>query len=315
MSAKRAFSTLLVLAALVSGTGYAFAADALPPPPPPSADAQAQPPAPALPGAQATPAAPAGEITPARVSYLNGEVSFWRPGASDWTPATVNTPLAPGDIFYTGAGGTVEIQVGPRAFVRAAPGAQIALDNHEADYIQLRLTAGHAALDIRELGPGDTLELATPGAAFTIERNGFYHAAVTADTTTFRAHRAGSATMTPAGGAATPVAANQQVVVTGTESPRVVVGAAPALTAWDQWNHQRTDYLTQTASARYVPAGVYGTETLDQNGSWRTVETYGNVWVPTTVAPGWVPYSTGRWIWDPRFGWTWLDNASWGWAP
>jgi hypothetical protein len=121
--------------------------------------------------------------------------------------------------------------------------------------------------------------------------------------------------MTPAGGTATPVAANQQVVVTGTESPRVVVGAAPALTAWDQWNHQRTDYLTQTASAKYVPAGVYGTETLDQHGTWRNEETYGNVWVPTTVAPGWVPYSTGRWIWDPRFGWTWLDNAPWGWAP
>ena len=33
------------------------------------------------------------------------------------------------------------------------------------------------------------------------------------------------------------------------------------------------------------------------------------------MAPGWVPYSTGRWIWDPRFGWTWLDDAPWGWAP
>jgi hypothetical protein len=39
------------------------------------------------------------------------------------------------------------------------------------------------------------------------------------------------------------------------------------------------------------------------------------VWVPATVAPGWVPYSTGRWIWVPRFGWTWLDDAPWGWAP
>jgi len=39
------------------------------------------------------------------------------------------------------------------------------------------------------------------------------------------------------------------------------------------------------------------------------------VWVPTSVPPGWVPYSTGRWIWDPRFGWTWLDAAPWGWAP
>ena len=28
-----------------------------------------------------------------------------------------------------------------------------------------------------------------------------------------------------------------------------------------------------------------------------------------------MPYSTGRWIWDPRFGWTWLETAPWGWAP
>ena len=56
-------------------------------------------------------------------------------------------------------------------------------------------------------------------------------------------------------------------------------------------------------------------ESLDQYGRWRTVETYGSVWVPADVAPGWVPYSTGRWIWDPRFGWTWLDTAPWGWAP
>ena len=304
LNVKQFLSALLVLGMFLSGTGYAFSQAQQPAPPPPSDS-----------DAQGTPTAPGGEITPARVSYLNGEVSFWRPGASDWTPAKVNTPLAPGDVFYTGSDGTVEIQVGPRAFVRAAPGAQIALDNHEPDYIQLRLTAGHAAVDIRELGPGDTLELATPGAAFTIERNGYYHAEVSEDTTTFRAHRGGSATMTPAGGAATPVAANQQAVVTGTESPRVVVGAAPALTAWDQWNYQRTDYLTQPASARYVPQGVYGTETLDQHGTWRNVESYGNVWVPTTVAAGWVPYSTGRWIWDPRFGWTWLDDAPWGWAP
>ena len=59
------------------------------------------------------------EVTPPRLSYLNGEVSFWRAGADDWAPATLNTPLAPGDILYAGPNGNVEIQVGPRAFVRA----------------------------------------------------------------------------------------------------------------------------------------------------------------------------------------------------
>ncbi len=121
--------------------------------------------------------------------------------------------------------------------------------------------------------------------------------------------------MTPSGGPATPVAANQQVVITGSESPRVETAAPPTLTAWDRWNYQRSDYLAQPASAKQLPAGVYGAETLDQHGTWRTVESYGSVWVPAGVAPGWSPYSTGRWIWDPRFGWTWLDDAPWGWAP
>ena len=56
-------------------------------------------------------------------------------------------------------------------------------------------------------------------------------------------------------------------------------------------------------------------ETLDRHGSWRTVDSYGSIWVPRTVASGWTPYSTGRWIWDPSYGWTWLDDAPWGWAP
>ncbi len=34
---------------------------------------------------------------PPRLGFIDGEVSFWRPGAEDWAPARVNTPLAPGD--------------------------------------------------------------------------------------------------------------------------------------------------------------------------------------------------------------------------
>jgi hypothetical protein len=259
--------------------------------------------------------APASDVTPARLSYLYGEVSFWRPGAQAWTPAKVNMPLAPGDLLYTGPGGNVEIQVGPRAFVRTSEGTHLGLDNQEPDFVQFRVTAGHAALDVRELAAGHTVELDTPHGAFTVERPGYYHAEVTQESTAFDTHRGGSATVTPAGGAATPVAANQQVIITGTDSPRVEMAAAPPLSAWDRWNYQRTDYLLQPASTQYVPPAVYGGEALNQYGGWRTVETYGAVWVPATVPVGWVPYSTGRWIWDPRFGWTWLDDAPWGWAP
>ena len=302
MSARRMVATLLVLSMfMMSGAGLVRAVDAQPAVPPAPGGAPAP--------VQST------EATPARVGYINGEVSFWRPGAQDWAPAKLNTPLAPGDVLYTGQGGNVEIQVAPRAFVRAAEDTQIGLDNQEPDFVQFRVTAGHAALDLRELAPGATVELDTPNGAFTIERAGYYHVDVDQDSTTFSTHRGGGATMTPAGGAAAPIAANQQVVVTGTESPRVAIGVAPQLSAWDRWNYQRTDSLLQPVSARYVSPTMYGTEALDQYGSWRTVDTYGAVWVPGGVPAGWLPYSTGRWIWDPRFGWTWLDDTPWGWAP
>src|SRR5438105_12559954 len=265
----------------------------------------------------AEPPAPeqSGEITPTRVSYLYGQGSFWRLGAQEWAEAKPNTPLAPGDILYTGQDGNVELQIGPRAFVRAGNGTQIGLDNEEPDYVQFRVTAGHAAFDVREIPSGHTVEIDTPNAAFTIENRGYYHVALAEDTTTFSTYRGGSATVTPAAGAATPVAANKQIVIAGAETPNVETGAAPPLSAWDRWNHQRTAYLLQPMNSQNVSPAMYGTEELVQHGSWRTEETYGPVWVPTSVPPGWVPYSTGRWIWDPRFGWTWLDDAPWGWAP
>jgi hypothetical protein len=268
-------------------------------------------------GAQPPPGAPAQTVavTPARISYLSGDVSFWRPGAAEWTPARVNTPLAPGDSLYTGPGGNVEVQIGPRAFVRAAEATQLGLDNQEAGFVQFRVTAGRASLDLGALAPAQTVELDTPNAAFTLERPGYYRAEVTADSTTFQTQRGGSVTMTPAGGVAGTVATGQQVVVTGTDAAQVAVGPAPGLTEWDNWNYQRTAQLVATPSARYVAPDVYGTQELDRYGSWRTVDSYGSVWVPRTVATGWTPYSTGRWIWDPSYGWTWLDDEPWGWAP
>src|SRR5436853_833598 len=124
MRTRRVVVVLLALAVAASGPGSIPAAD------PPSPEQSS-------------------EITPTRVSYLYGEVSFWRPGAQEWAEAKANTPLVPGDVLYTGQDGNVELQIGPRAFVRAGNSTQIGLDNEEPDYTQFRVTAGHAALDAR----------------------------------------------------------------------------------------------------------------------------------------------------------------------
>jgi hypothetical protein len=255
------------------------------------------------------------ERTPPRLSLVDGSVSFSRTGAAEWAPARVNTPLAPGDELYAGAEANLELQVGARAYVRAGEDTQLGLTNLEPDFLQFRVAAGHVSLDLRSLTASQTIEFDTPNAAFTIERTGYYRVEVDGDSTSFVTRRGGRAAVTPASGASAAIEPSEQVVVTGTGSPTLETYAAPSLDAWDRWNYARTDDLLDAVSARYVSPGVYGVADLDHYGYWRVVPTYGAVWVPRGVAVGWVPYSTGRWIYDPFYGWSWVDAAPWGWAP
>ncbi|MBI3825912.1 MAG: hypothetical protein HY294_07950 [Candidatus Rokubacteria bacterium] len=255
-----------------------------------------------------------GGPTPPRLSYVAGGASFWRPGAGDWSPAQLNTPLAPGDALSTGHDGNVELQVGARAFVRAWGDTQIALANDDARSLQLTLTSGHAALDLRAVDAGRTIEIDTPSGAFTVTRSGYYRADVISGRTSFITRRGGQATLTTASGQALAIAASEDVVLDA-GAPGVETYAAPEPDVWDRWNDARTAHLLEATSARYVSADVYGVSDLDQHGAWRAMPTYGSVWVPRAMPGDWAPYSTGKWIWDPFYGWTWVDAAPWGWAP
>ena len=116
--------------------------------------------------------------TPPRLSFVDGQVSFLRPGAQEWSQAQINVPLAQGDELYTGSPGNLEIQIGPRAFVRAWANTQLGLTNQEPDFLQFKVTTGYAAFDIRTIEPGRTIEVDTPHAAFTIEAPGYYRVTV-----------------------------------------------------------------------------------------------------------------------------------------
>src|SRR5262245_49203593 len=295
--ATRLLAILLGLGMLLTAVPGARAAATAPPPPPGSDNADS-----------------IGR-TPPRLSYMNGDVSFWRPGAPDWGAAQVNTPLAPGDELYTSENGNIELQVGGRAFVRAWTDTQIGLINQEPDFIQLKVTSGHMSLDLRSVDPGHTVEVDTPQAAFTIDAPGYYRVDVSGERTSFITRRSGRATMTPAGGQAVAIAPSEEVVLDMRAAPAIQSFVAPQLDDWDNWNYVRTDQLLDSVSSRYVGATIYGVDDLDHYGNWRVVPSYGSVWVPDAVPAGWAPYSTGRWVSDPYYGWTWVDTAPWGWAP
>ena len=254
--------------------------------------------------------------TPPRLSFLDGDVSFWRPGADDWAPAQRNTPLAPDDALYTGDNGNLELQVGAAAFVRAGSGTDIGLTSLENGVQQFRVTAGHVAVDAQRMPKDQAIELDTPQGAFTIDRPGYYRVDIDDQRATFVTRRGGHATVVPASGDEQDIAADSQVTLTGTDNPQLATAQAPETDEWDRWNLDRGRARPEKPrSAQYVPPDVAGADELDDAGDWREEPQYGHVWVPHAVPAGWVPYSTGHWVWDPYYGWTWIDDAPWGWAP
>lgn len=256
----------------------------------------------------------AAQLTPPRLSYTEGRVSFWRAGAEDWTPARVNTPLAAGDALYTAERSIIEVQVGARAFVRAPQNTHLELANLEPDFMQFTMRSGQASFDLRGLPSGHTVEIGTPNALFTIEQSGYYRIEIEDDATHFTTRRGGRALVSAGDQSPRGIAPSEEIIVRGIAVPVLETYTAPPLDDWDRWNYARTDHEIEALGARYVSSGVYGVGVLDDWGAWRVVPVYGPVWVPR-VAASWAPYSTGSWIWDPYYGWTWVDDAPWGWAP
>src|ERR1043165_9695789 len=53
---------------------------------------------------------------------------------------------------------------------------------------------------------------------------------------------------------------------------------------------------------------------LSPYGTWINHPSYGYVWTPALGA-GFFPYaSNGYWVWTD-YGWPWVSNDPWGWAP
>ncbi len=269
-----------------------------------------------IPSARAQQARAVG-VTPPRLSFVDGDVSYWRPGADDWVRAQINTALGAGDSLYADSGGNFELEIGTRAYVRGGPGTQLGIDSLETGYLQLRVPAGYAAVDLRRIPEGQEIELDTPNGAFLISLPGYYRFDVDDRATRFTVRRGGSARVFPAGANdGVEVGSSQTVVVSGTDTADLQRVAPADEDAWDRWNYDRTASLGgEPLSARYVSPEVAGVDDLDRYGDWRSTSSYGAVWVPRGTPSGWSPYTTGRWVWDGYYGWTWVDDAPWGWAP
>jgi hypothetical protein len=243
----------------------------------------------------------------ARLSYARGAVSFQAAGTNEREKAALNRPFTSGDRVWTDEGaraelhaGSVAVRLGERTSVEF-----VALDDRT---LQLKMTAGTMEMRVWRLEDQETAGIDTPRAAVSLPRAGDYRIDVSETTRVIA--RAGQADVS---------ADNQTFMVRAGQSAAISTGyqitAAPQPDAFDEFCAQRNQREERAGARKYVSPTVIGWEDLDEYGVWQSHPGYGWIWAPRAIAPGWAPYRFGHWVWIEPWGWTWIDDAPWGFAP
>src|SRR5271157_2134497 len=255
---------------------------------------------------------PPGRV--ARLGYMQGSVSFQPAGESDWVQAVPNRPMTTGDKLWADQDSRAEVELGS-AVIRLAANTGFSFLNLDDRTVQIQVTSGALNISVRRLNRDDVFEVDTPNLAFSVFQPGHYRVEASEDGNyTVVSVREGEGESTGNGQTYT-LRAGQRATFSGTESLNAEVVDIGRPDDFDNWAYNRDRRHEGSRSARYVSHDVVGYEDLDDYGEWRDDRSYGHVWFPTQVAAGWAPYREGHWAWISPWGWTWVDDASWGYAP
>jgi len=249
------------------------------------------------------------------IGYMLGTVSFHDDQQTEWAPAVINYPVTTGDELWTEPNGRVEVLItGSR--LRLQGSTQLLALALEENLQRFELARGRVDLRVANLAANQPFEIVTPRGTVGLLQNGDYvvEAGTTEDPTRVGV-RTGSAQMLAPNGSRLTIRAGEIGVVSGSaDAPtfETLRQAPPPLPP--EWAAHDRQY-TYAAAPRYTAPYVTGIEELDRYGDWRDEPQYGRVWTPRNVGSDWAPYRDGHWSYVAPWGWTWIDDQPWGFAP
>ncbi|MEK6322637.1 MAG: DUF6600 domain-containing protein [Acidobacteriota bacterium] len=266
-------------------------------------------------------AAPVARV--ARLSFVEGDVSFLRAGVTEWAPAVENLPLLAGDQVYAGPGARAEVQLGRGNYIRLSESTELTITELSASSAQFEITEGTAIIRIERLATAfHRFEVDTPNTAIVVQKDGLYRVEVRGEKNSELIVRRGEAEVSTEEGSFR-VREGRRVLIDTATGGRLELAVDTTTDDWDKWSHERDTTIART-SADLAPDYVadyettyhdfYGASDLSSYGTWTNYSSYGQCWIPR-VGADWAPYRSGQWLWIPAAGWTWLSNEPWGWAP
>ena len=253
----------------------------------------------------------------ARLSYLSGDIGFLPAGAQDWSDADVNRPLTTGDRLSSSHNGRAELEFGG-AVLRMDNRTDVTLLDLNEKMAQVELSEGTLSLSVLHLDAGQTYEIDTPTVALVIDQPGTFRVDINdeggSSSTRVTAFN-GDATVYGENNTQRPVYAGRSYRFVDSSLSAVAISDIGGGDSFDAWVNARDQRYARGDSNQYVPDDMVGTPDLREYGSWDDSSDYGAVWYPNDVGPDWAPYRTGHWAYIAPWGWTWIDDMPWGYAP
>ncbi len=249
----------------------------------------------------------------ARLSYVAGDLGFLPAGATEWSDADVNRPLTTGDRLSTRQGARAELELGGGT-LRMDGQTDLGVLDLNDQIAQLELTRGTLNLTVRQLEPGQSYEIDTPTVALVLDQPGTFRVDIDDNGTQVTAF-SGNATVYGEDNAQSTVDAGRSYRFADSRLGAVAISRIGGDDAFDAWCDARDRRYAQSISRQYVSDDVVGYQDLDQYGDWQETSDYGAVWYPSRVGDDWAPYRDGHWAYIAPWGWTWVDDSPWGYAP
>jgi len=247
-----------------------------------------------------------------RISAATGGVSL-RPVGGEWGVATVNDPLIGGMAVRTATPARAAVGIG---------GAQIALSGATELEIaqldpatrQIAVKQGRIGIHLARLDTSQSVEIDLPRGGVWLLAPGDYDISAGTDQTPARiAVFAGQARFAGSG-IDRAIASGSALVLNAKASIAATPESAAADNFVASWR-PAADAAAEPVALRHVSPEMTGWETLDATGSWEEVAGLGEVWLPKNLPDDWAPYRYGHWRWVMPWGWSWVDDAAWGFAP
>jgi hypothetical protein len=254
---------------------------------------------------------PSGRV--GRMAFVQGQVTLQASQQEAAIQAGINWPVTSQNRIVNARDARSELRIGS-TIIQLNSDSELEVSELTDERFIMRLNYGSMTVQLSDPAIQGELQVRTPEGLLRMNEAGRVRidSDVVPDTTAISVF--GGAAWFDGAGSSMKVTAGKRIDITADNFRSSQVRAD----AFDEWANVRDKpgmASTRSAALRYVSPETTGAEELDQYGDWRETEEYGPVWSPRMVGADWAPYRDGRWTWVAPWGWTWIDNAPWGYAP